>query len=145
MIITSLISCKEKPAKFECQYEGEECPNYYKGCTGHTEPVSVQYHKYQDLIMPGYACPDTLIVMDEKTLNERFAKMEQSPDFGTDSDIDQMLHAPNLEGNLVCMNFYQYKEHLLGLGYNDSSATHIAKVDFHLLKPDNLYTSLMED
>jgi len=97
------------------------------------------------IIYPSYACPDTLIVMDERSMNERFAYMEQSKDFYSDSDIDNMLHATNLQGLHICMDFGQYKDYLSDVGYNDKIAEHIALVDFQRIKPDSLYWTMMED
>jgi len=55
-------------------------------------PVAVNYFLQGDTLMPSYACPDTLIVIDAVGLNKSFAYVEQQMDWGTDADIDSLLH-----------------------------------------------------
>lgn len=84
ILIVYLCSCN-KP--YECRYEGQECPEYYKGCTGHTEPVNVAYFKQGDILYPDYAIPDTLIVVDAAGLNKSMALIEQGIIESTDGNI----------------------------------------------------------
>ncbi len=141
----AFIGCNDKETPINCQYEGQECPNYYKGCTGHLKPVSVDYFKDGQILLPDYACPDTLIVIDAESLNANFAYYEQKKDWGSDADIDSLLHCPNAQGLPGCMNFYQYVEFKIGEGYSAEIASHLALVDFGRMKADSLYKAIKED
>lgn len=93
LIIFEFSYCVARDSKVsECRYEGEECPNYYKGCKGHTKPVSVEYYKQGDTLFPSYACADTLIVVDAKGLNKDWGFIEQSFINVGDEGIDSVLH-----------------------------------------------------
>lgn len=109
------------------------------------EPVKVEYFINGQILLPDYACPDTLIVLDAETLNRNFAFVEQNISWGSDADIDSLLHCPNKQGLRACMTFDQYVEHLDGEGYRADIAQHIAFVDFKILKADSLYYSIIED
>jgi hypothetical protein len=109
------------------------------------KPVNVKYFLPGQILLPDYVCPDTLIVMDEETLNERFAFYEQGLNNYGDYELDSLLHSPNKQGLNVCMDFYQYTDFLKGEGYRQDIALHIAFVDFKILQPDSLYFSIMED
>jgi hypothetical protein len=54
--------------------------------------VKVDYYKNGDVLLPSYACVDTLIVLDADGLNADMALIEQGVIDGTDSDIDSILH-----------------------------------------------------
>ena len=108
-------------------------------------PGPVQYFKDGQILLPSYACPDTLIVMDAETLNANFAYVEQDISWGSDADIDSLLHCENKQGLPACMDFYQYVEFQIGNGYRPDIALHIANVDFGRIKADDLYTAIMED
>lgn len=114
-------------------------------CKEHRKPVDVPYFKDGQVLLPDYACPDTLIVMDAETLNKNFAYYEQDIGWGTDADIDSLLHCPNKQGLRACMTFDQYLVHLDGIGWRVDIAWHIAMVDFGRLPKDQLYQSMMED
>ena len=109
------------------------------------KPVNVAYFKAGQILLPDYVCSDTLIVMDAKELNRVMAYVEQEIDWGTDADIDSLMHSSNKQGLKLCMNFDEYNQHLIGEGYRQDIALHIAFVDFQILKPDSLYFSIMED
>ncbi|MES2287748.1 MAG: hypothetical protein V4547_18805 [Bacteroidota bacterium] len=56
------------------------------------EPVSIEYFKVGQILMPDYACPDTLIVRDAIGLNNGMALIEQGFIDATDYEIDSVLH-----------------------------------------------------
>lgn len=107
--------------------------------------VSVEYFKDGQILLPDYACPDTLIVMDAETLNRNFAYVEQDISWGSDADCDSLLHCLNKQGLAACMTFEQYLTHLDGEGYRADIAFHIASVEFGRIAPDQLYKSIKED
>jgi len=56
------------------------------------EPVNVEYFKDGQILLPDYACPDTLIVVDAAGLNKAMAFVEQQIYWGTDADCDSLIH-----------------------------------------------------
>lgn len=72
-IIAALCSCSHKEKK---------------------DPVSVGYFKQGQILLPDYACQDTLIVRDAAGLNKAIAYVEQYNDtlVETDSEIDSLFH-----------------------------------------------------
>jgi hypothetical protein len=56
-------------------------------------PVSIEYFKKDQVLMPSYACPDTLIVVNAKRLNNGMAYIEQGFIDATDGQIDSILHS----------------------------------------------------
>lgn len=57
------------------------------------KPVDVQYFKAGDILYPDYVCSDTLIVVNAAGLNNGMAYIEQGLVYGTDRDIDSILHS----------------------------------------------------
>ena len=57
------------------------------------QPVSVEYFKDGQILLPDYACPDTLIVTNADQLNEGMALIEQGIIDATDDQIDSVLHS----------------------------------------------------
>lgn len=55
-------------------------------------PVPVEYFKQGQILLPDYACPDTLIVVDADGLNKGMALVEQGIIDATDYQIDSILH-----------------------------------------------------
>lgn len=56
------------------------------------KPVYVEYFKAGQVLLPDYACPDTLIVVDAVGLNKAFAYVEQDIGWGSDADCDSLIH-----------------------------------------------------
>ena len=58
------------------------------------QPVSVEYFKQGQILLPDYCCPDTMIVRDAVGLNKAIAYVEQYNDtlVETDSEIDSLFH-----------------------------------------------------
>lgn len=118
--------------------------------TGKHEPkvkqlVYVEYVKQGEIILPDYVCSDTLIVMDAETLNRNLAYYEQDISWGSDCDIDSLLHCENKQGLPACMNFQQYVDFKVGEGYRLDIALHIAMVDFGRAVKDMKYMEIIED
>lgn len=111
-----------------------ELDSFKATCT----PVSVEYFTDHQILLPDYACSDTLIVMDAPGLNKAMAYIEQGISWGSDADCDSLIH-------IYCLTFDQYKTELERTGYRSDIALHIALVDFGRIKPDALYTAMMED
>lgn len=62
-------------------------------CKGENkEPVYVEYFKNGQVLLPDYACPDTLIVIDAIGLNKAMAYVEQDIYWGSDADCDSLIH-----------------------------------------------------
>lgn len=55
-------------------------------------PVSVEYFKQGDTLLPDYACPDTLIVIDAAGLNKAIAPIEQGFEDATDGNIAAVMY-----------------------------------------------------
>ena len=55
-------------------------------------PVYVEYYKQGEILYPDYACPDTMIVIDAVGLNTAFGYVEQDISWGSDADIDSLIH-----------------------------------------------------
>ncbi len=55
-------------------------------------PVSVEYFKQGDTLLPDYACPDTLIVIDAAGLNKAIAPIEQGFEDATDGNISTVMY-----------------------------------------------------
>jgi len=57
-------------------------------------PIAVEYYKTGDTLYPDYACSDTLVVVDEHSLNIAMAYIEQDTtgERGGDLDIDSTFH-----------------------------------------------------
>jgi len=117
----------------------------FNSCETTKQPVPVDYVKQHEIMLPDYACPDTLIVMDAATLNSNLAYYEQKVDWGTDADIDSLLHCKNKQGLAACLTFTEYVQHLEGEGYRPDIALHIANVDFGRAVKDMKYIEIMED
>lgn len=102
--------------------------------------VSEKQVKYEDkqLLLPDMVCPDTLIVVDGVSLTKELNDSLQNTGFGSDSDINNLLHK-------YCLTFEEYVKELEGIGYRSDIALHIAFVDFKILKPDSLYKAMMKD
>ena len=62
--------------------------------TGHKQkyPVAVEYFKQGDTLLPDYACPDTLIVIDAAGLNKAIAPIEQGFEDATDGNISAVMY-----------------------------------------------------
>jgi len=104
------------------------------------KPAPVKYFTQGQILLPDYACNDTLIVRDAAGLNKAFAPIEQGitgHDYG-DSDYDSLFHS-------YCLTFNQYKDELICTGYRADIANHLALVEFGMIKPDALYYSIIED
>ena len=56
------------------------------------EPVNIPYFKDGQILLPDYACADTLVVLDANGLNKAMGYIEQGIVDGTDGDIDSILH-----------------------------------------------------
>lgn len=56
------------------------------------QPVSIEYFKDGQILLPDYACSDTLIVFDAAGLNKAMGYVEQQIDWGTDADCDSLIH-----------------------------------------------------
>ena len=56
------------------------------------KPVSIAYFKQGEMLLPSYACPDTLIVINAIELNKGMALIEQGIIDATDYQIDSLLH-----------------------------------------------------
>lgn len=58
------------------------------------QPASIEYFKQGQILLPDYACNDTLIVRDADGLNKAIAYVEQYNDtlVETDSEIDSLFH-----------------------------------------------------
>lgn len=56
------------------------------------KPVKVGYFRSGDLLLPDYACPDTLIVTDGEGLSNAIALIEQGIIEATDYAIDSTIH-----------------------------------------------------
>lgn len=55
-------------------------------------PVAVEYFKQGDTLLPDYACPDTLIVIDAAGLNKAIAPIEQGFEDATDGNIAAVMY-----------------------------------------------------
>ena len=55
-------------------------------------PVNVEYFKKGDVLLPDYACSDTMIVVDAIGLNKDIALIEQGIIESSDSEIDSTFH-----------------------------------------------------
>ena len=56
-------------------------------------------YKTGQVLYPDYACPDTLIVTNGEQLTAEMINLLSSPEYGSDSDIDSVLH------NSACQYF----------------------------------------
>lgn len=97
------------------------------------------------LLFPDYACQDTLIVMDAESLNNNLITKYKNTSWGSDGDIDSVLHCLNEQGLPACMTFSEYVKFNVGEGYNYNVAYHIAMVDFKRCVKDMDYISVIED
>lgn len=73
----------------------------YDYATKVKQPVPVEYFKQGQILLPDYACPDTLVVIDAPGLNEAMALIEQGiigDDYG-DAAYDSLFH-------LYCVQYY---------------------------------------
>lgn len=74
-------------------------------CNGSTKQEPTQtvnsFVRYEtgQILYPDYACSDTLIVTDGEQLTSQMINLLSSPEFGSDSDIDSVLH------NSACQYF----------------------------------------
>lgn len=64
----------------------------FASCRDSKKVVDVEYFKQGQILLPDYACPDTLIVKDAAGLNKAFAYVEQDISWGSDADIDSLIH-----------------------------------------------------
>ena len=56
------------------------------------KPVTVEYFKNGDTLLPDYVCSDTLIVWDAKGLNEDLSAYNQGFLDGGDAELDEIDH-----------------------------------------------------
>jgi hypothetical protein len=86
--IAALCSCKnDSELIYECPYKGRECPNF-ETCKGHEGEQL--FFKNGQVLLPDYACTDTLIIVDAEGLNKA---IECESDFiEGDEGIDSLFH-----------------------------------------------------